>query len=134
MSSPPTLLEAGRTADDLEPLEVVDKIDQRLTKRLALARQQQIDDAERILRRERIHQPGSDLGRACRATVVARDDLADSESAGADERDDGDQAADNLALAALADRTCRHDGGRRRIGIRGEGLRLRVNWAAERGA
>ena len=108
-SSPPTLSRRRRVTDDLEPLEVVDEVDQWLAERLAFARQQQVDDAECVLRSERIHQTGSDLGRARRATIVAGDDLADGETAGTEERDDSDQATDDLALAALAHRVRGHD-------------------------
>ena len=82
-----------------------------LTHHVALARQQQVDDAERVLGSQRIHQAGADFGRAGRTAIVAGDDLADGEPAGAEQRDDGDQPADHLALAALAMSTGRHHGG-----------------------
>ena len=84
-----------------EPLEVVDEVDQRLTQHVALAGQQQIDDTERILGLERVHQLRADLGRIRRAAVVSGNDLGDREPARSDERHHGDQPADDLARAAL---------------------------------
>ena len=118
---PADLVEAGGAVDDVESLEVADDVDQRLAHHVALAWQQKVDDAQRILGRQRIHQTCADFSGARRAAIVAGNDLADRKPAGADQCDDGDQAADHLALAALSMSTGRHDGGRRLTVLRDEG-------------
>ena len=101
MSSPADLVERRRAVGDAQPLQVVDEVDQWLAQHVALAGQQQIDDAERILGLERVHQLRADLGRIRRAAVVSGDDLGDREPTRSDEGHHRDQPADNLALATL---------------------------------
>ena len=108
---PADLVEAGGGVDDIEALQVLDEVDEWLAHHVALARQQQVDDAEGIFGSERIHQPGADFGGARGTAIVAGNDLADGKPSGADQRHDSDQPADRLASASLSVSTGRHNGG-----------------------
>ena len=53
---PTDLAEVGRVVGNAEPLEMFDHVDQRLPQGVALAREEQVDDTERILGGQGVHQ------------------------------------------------------------------------------